>query len=61
MSHPIPDPNPPAVLTNRLRATITAMYDRPETYPTRTLATILPLLVELAEVINRVLRARGAL
>lgn len=52
MSHPLPDPNPPATLLNRMRATIVAVHDHPETYDSRTLAAIRAAGMELAKLVD---------
>lgn len=50
MSHPIPDPNPPAVLLNRLHRTTAAVQDHPETYNSTTLAALRGAAMELAKI-----------
>lgn len=61
MSHPIPDPNPPALVIGRIHRTTAEVRNNPETWKTSTLTQILAASLELSETVNRALRARGAL
>jgi hypothetical protein len=58
MSHPLPDPNPPATAIARINSVARAVADRPETFTTTQLAQLRTAAFELARVCDRAVCAR---
>lgn len=61
MSHPLPDPNPPASGIARINSLTVAVQDRPESFDSRTLATMRTAAMELVSATDRELNARAKL
>ncbi len=58
MSHPIPDPNPPATAVARINSVARAVADRPEKFTTTQLAQLRAASLELARVCDKAVCAR---
>jgi hypothetical protein len=61
MTHPIPDPNPPALVIGRMHRTTAAVKDHPETYDSRTLSALMHASMEMTKVAYDELSRRAAL